>query len=138
MQSRGLSDGQGEQGGRRAQMKGGRHGREWASEAGTSVLISRAWLYTRLRPLLRPFVPMSLPSPSRTTLCKAPLLAGCKDSKSLLSISLYLHLKIKVRGYLSTSLPISTRRKEGGKCKTQNSGRIIHPLWASLSSLMRI
>lgn len=80
--------------------------------------------------------PMSLPFPPLGHPGRTPLL-GYKDSKSLLSISFSLHLMMGVQASIYTP-PISMRRKERGKLGTQNSARLIHPLWASLSFLMRL
>lgn len=79
---------------------------------------------------------MSLPFPPLGHPGKIPPL-GYKDSKSLLSISFSLHLMMGVQASIYT-LPISMRRKEREKLGTQNSARLIHSLWASLSFLMRL
>lgn len=90
-----------------------------------------------LRQLSKPFMPSSpFLLPHWATLGRAPLL-GYKDSKSLLSTASYQHLKMGAEASIHTP-PISMRRKRRGKLRTQNSGRIIHPLWTSLRSLMRL
>lgn len=91
---------------------------------------------TGLRQLPKPLYPDVSPSPSPGHPLQ-DLLSGCTDSKSRLRISFSLHLKMGSE-HPSLHPPVSARRKQRGKLGTQNSGRIIHPRWALLSSLMRL